>query len=361
MTARPKAVDRRPPTLPTRIADRFYLFRGREWLWVALGLLAALAWPVIVTDYWLHITNLALIAVVGAIGLNLLTGNARLVSLGQAAFLAVGGFTAGALANHYDAPFWMGLAFATVAGGLVGLIVGIPSLRLKALYVAVTTLALHFGVTSAFAVYLARFVRSEAILVDPPDLGFVELLEMKPWYYFLLIIALLAIVAALNLQRSFIGRRWVAVADHEVASRALGVSVHGAKLSAFVVTSMIVSFAGALGAYYEGVVTAGFYDLQLAIAYLAMIIVGGVGSVLGSVLGAFLITVLPYFLDMAMNWAGLDVSAGSVSGLHAVLYGALIVGFMLFEPLGLAEVWRRARNFFMLWPFQYRPLEQRHR
>lgn len=361
MTARPNAVDRRPPTLPTHLSDRFYLFRGREWLWVGLGLIAAVSWPLVATEHWLHITNLALIAVVGAVGLNLLTGNARLVSLGQAAFLAIGGFSAGALAHHHGAPFWMGLVLATVAGGLMGLVVGIPSLRLKALYVAITTLALHFAVTSAFTIYLARFVRSEAILIDPPNLGFVELFEMQPWYYFLLTIALLIIVAALNLQRSFIGRRWVAVADHEVASQALGVSVHGAKLSAFVVTSMIVSFAGALGAYYEGVVTAGFFDLQLAIAYLAMIIVGGVGSVLGSVLGAFVITLLPHGLDAAMNWAGIDVSAGSISGLHAVLYGALIVGFVLFEPLGLAEVWRRARNFFALWPFQYRPLEQRHR
>ena len=228
------------------------------------------------------------------------------------------------------------------------IIVAIPSLRLKALYVAITTLALHFGVTAAFAVYLARVIRSEGILIDPPHFGFFELYDAAPWYYFLLAIAAVVVIGALNLQRSHLGRRWVAVADHEVASSALGISIYRAKLSVFVITSMLVSFAGCLGAYYEGVVTEGFYDLHLAIAYLAMIIVGGLGSVLGSILGAFLITLLPYGLDFLLKTGGIEISAGSISGMHSVLYGLLIVGFMLFEPLGLAEIWRRVRDYFML-------------
>ena len=349
---------RRPPTLPTRVTHRIELFRGREWAWLGASAAAALAWPMLVTQHWLHITNLSLIAVMGAVGLNLLTGNARLVSLGQAAFLAIGGFSAGAMSHHFGTPFWLNLIVATLMGGLFGLIVAIPSLRLKALYVAITTLALHFGVTAAFAVYLARVIRSEGILIDPPQFGFFELYDAAPWYYFLLLIATLVVIGALNLQRSHLGRRWVAVADHEVASSALGISIHRAKLSVFVITSMLVSFAGCLGAYYEGVVTEGFYDLHLAIAYLAMIIVGGLGSVLGSILGAFLITLMPYGLDFLLKFGGVKISAGSISGLHSVLYGLLIVGFMLFEPLGLAEIWRRVRDYFMLWPFKYRPLDQ---
>ncbi|HUS53913.1 MAG TPA: branched-chain amino acid ABC transporter permease [Thermohalobaculum sp.] len=359
MTRPGKASVGRPPTLPIRTAHTFYLFRGREWLWLGFGLVVAVFWPVIVNQHWLHVTNLSLVAVMGAVGLNLLTGNARLVSLGQAGFLAIGGFSAGAMFHHFGAPFWVGLFVAVALGGIAGFVVAIPSLRLKALYVAITTLALHLGVTSAFAVYLARVIRSEGVIVDPPNLGFFVLEDMAAWYYFLLIIAALIVIGALNLRRSFLGRRWVAVGDHELASEALGISVHRAKLSAFIVTSMIVSFAGCLGAYYEGVITAGYYDLHLAIAYLAMIIVGGLGSVLGSILGAFVITFLPYLLDLLIGVIGVKIAAGSLSGLHSVLYGLLIVGFMLFEPLGLAEVWRRLRDYFILWPFRYRPLEQR--
>ncbi len=162
---------------------------------------------------------------------------------------------------------------------------------------------------------------------------------------------------ALNIQRSHLGRRWIAVADHEVAARAAGINISIAKLLAFAICSAIVSLAGALGAYYEGVLTAETYDIQLAIAYLAMIIVGGVGSVLGSVLGAVLLSFLPYFLDFAMKAGGIAVSGGSLNGIHSIAYGALILLFLLFEPLGLAATWYRIRNAGMLWPLKYTPLE----
>ena len=131
----------------------------------------------------------------------------------------------------------------------------------------------------------------------------------------------LVILTALNIQRSYLGRRWVAVADHEIAARSAGINVAGAKLRAFAISSAIVSLAGALGAYYEGVLTAETYDIQLAIAYLAMIIVGGVGSVLGSVLGAVLLTFLPYLLDVAMKAGGIALSGGSLNGIHSIAYG----------------------------------------
>jgi branched-chain amino acid transport system permease protein len=317
----------------------------------------ALLWPFIVNAFWLHLSNLALIAVIATVGLNLLSGNARMVSLGQAAFLAVGGFTAGILGAQHEFPLWLCLIAAMVAGALVGLLIGIPSLRLKAIYVAITTLALHFAVTTLASIYQVEAVRAQGIILPMPDFGFVKLSESRPWFFFLLMITAIVILAALNIQRSYVGRRWIAVADHEVAARAAGINVPAAKLLAFAICSAIVSLAGALGVYYEGVLTAETYDIQLAIAYLAMIIVGGVGSVLGSVLGAVLLTFLPYFLDVAMKVGGIAVSGGSLNGIHSIAYGALILLFLLFEPLGLAAVWYRIRNAGMLWPLKYTPLE----
>jgi branched-chain amino acid transport system permease protein len=347
---------KRPPTLEISHFERQRLLRGWEWGWLAAGIGALLLWPLLVNSFWLHLSNLSLIAVVGAVGLNLLSGNARLVSLGQAALLAVGGFTAGIVGEQLNLPFVVALLAALVTGGLTGLIVGIPSLRLKAIYVAITTLALHYGVTTLVSIYQAESAKSAGIIMPIPRV-IVELSQPKHWFYLLAPIAGLVIVAALNLQRSFVGRRWVAVADHEVAARSAGISIVGAKLSVFVASCSIVSLAGALGAFYEGVLTAESYDLQLAIVYLAMIIVGGVGSVLGSVLGALLLTFLPYVLDVFLKLSGVVLSGGSINGLHSITYGALILGFLLFEPLGLAAIWYRIRNAAMLWPLKYTPLE----
>lgn len=347
----------RPPTMDVTHRDQIRLLRGHEYSFLAAGVAFLLAWPYLANAFWLHLTNLALIAVVGAVGLNLLSGNARLVSLGQAAFLAVGGFTAGIVGEQMGLPFLVTLPAAMITGAITGIVVAIPSLRLKAIYVAITTLALHFGVTTAVSIYQAEAVRSQGIIMPIPKLLAVELGTPRPWFYFLLAIAALVIVAALNIQRSYLGRRWVAVADHEVAARSAGISVAGAKIWAFAISSAMVSLAGALGAYYEGVLTAETYDIQLAITYLAMIIVGGVGSVLGSVLGAVLLTFLPYLLDFGMKTFGIALSGGSINGIHSIAYGTLILVFLLFEPLGLAAIWHRIRNTAMLWPMRYTPLE----
>lgn len=346
----------RPPTLEVNHRERQRLLRGHEWSWLAGGMLLFLAWPFLVNNFWLHISNLSLIAIVGAVGLNLLSGNARLVSLGQAALLAVGGFTAGILGDQLRMPFWVSLLASLVTGAATGLLVGLPSLRLKAIYVAITTLALHYFVTILVSIYQVETVRAAGIVMPVPRL-IVELSQPRPWYYVLLAVTATVVLAALNLQRSFIGRRWIAVADHEVAARSAGINVAWAKLSVFVISSAFVSLAGALSAYYEGVLTAETYDLQLAILYLAMIIVGGVGTVLGSILGALLLTFLPYLLDVAMKAFGIVLSGGSVNGLHSMIYGGLILAFLLFEPLGLAAMWHRVRNTAILWPLKYTPLE----
>jgi branched-chain amino acid transport system permease protein len=351
------SASRRPPTLEINHRERQRLLRGQEWIWLSAGIILLLAWPFLVNAFWLHLSNLALIATVATIGLNLLSGNARLVSLGQAALLAVGGFTAGIVGEQLNLPFFLSLMAALATGAITGLLVGLPSLRLKAIYVAITTLALHYGVTTLVSIYQAEAVKAQGIIMPIPKVVFVELSQPRSWFYLLLLIAAAVVLSVLNLQRSYIGRRWIAVADHEVAARSAGIGVAGAKLSAFVISSAIVSLAGALGAYYEGVLTAETYDLQLAIVYLAMIIVGGVGSVLGSIFGAVFLTFLPYLLDSVMKTLGIVLSGGSINGLHSIIYGTLILLFLIFEPMGLAAIWQRIRNMAMLWPLKYTPLE----
>jgi branched-chain amino acid transport system permease protein len=348
-----------PSSLPISMDRTFALRRGRaQWLTLALGSLALLALPYALSVFWIHLANGCLIAVMGAVALNILTGNARLVSLGQAAFLGIGAFAAGLLQRAYNVPFPVALAAAAAAGGFVGLIIALLSLRLRVLYVAVTTLVLHFAVTTIFSFVQAVFLDSSGIILPPPSLGLTELQTPIQWYYVLLVVATLIVLGALNLLRSFIGRRWIAVGEHDVAAEALGISVKRAKLSVFALTSAVVAFTGALSAYYVGTVSFESYHFGLAIAYLAMIIVGGIGSVLGSVLGAVFITLLPYVLDQVFVLLDLRIRANVLAGIHQIAFGSLIVAFLLFEPRGLAEIWRRIRSAAADWPFRYRSVDR---
>ena len=344
-----------PSSLPTSVGRTFALRRGRaQWAVLTLWAVFLLALPNFLPVFWIHLANFCLIAVMGAVALNILTGNARLVSLGQAAFLGIGAFTAGLLDRAYGIPFLVGLVAAGITGALVGLVVALLSLRLRVLYVAVTTLVLHFAVVTLFSFVQAVFLDSSGIILPIPKVGPFELSRQIDWYYFLLLAAAIVVVAALNIQRSYIGRRWSAVGEHDLAAEALGISVARSKITVFMTTSCVVSVAGALSAYYVGTVSFESYNFGLAIIYLAMIIVGGVGSVMGSVLGAVVVTLLPYLLDHIFIALNLRIQPNILAGIHQIVFGSLIVGFLLFEPRGLAEIWHRVHVAAADWPFGYR-------
>jgi branched-chain amino acid transport system permease protein len=352
-------MQRIPSSLPTSPGRTIALRRGRaQWATVFVAAIALALLPKLLPVFWIHLVNVSLIAIIAAIALNILTGNARLVSLGQAAFLGIGAFTAGILYRFFELPFVLTLLAAAVSGALTGFVVALLSLRLKMLYVAVTTLVLHFTVTTVFSFVQAVFLDSSGIIMPLPDLGFVTIRTPQHWYYLLIVIVTLTVLGALNILRSYIGRRWVAVGEHDVAAEALGVPVTAAKLSVFASTSAVVSFAGALYAYYVGTFSFETYNFGLAIAYLAIIIVGGVGSVLGSILGAVFITVLPHLLDQLFALVDFRLAANVLAGIHQIVFGLLIVGFLLFEPRGLAELWRRFRSAAADWPFRYRAVSR---
>lgn len=353
---------RRPASLVTDYRAEWRLIPTPfAWFWTLVGLGIAVSVPFVLGRFHLHLVNLSLIAVVGAVALNLLTGNAGLVSLGQSAFLAAGAFTAGVMADLWEVPFLLILLASALVGALLGLLVGIPSLRLKALYIAVTTFALHFAVLLGITELQRRVSQYAGISMPEPAFMGAELQATTDWYGFLLLVALLSVIVAANLRRSRVGRVWTAIHDHEIAAEALGVGLTRAKLSVFVFSSSMVAFAGALAGYYSGVVSSETYDLQLAIAYLAMIIIGGMGRVLGSVLGAFFVIWLPYVVEAALRMLGIGVGPGRISGLQTTVFACIVVLFLLLEPGGLAEIWRRLRDLVTLWPFRALPLQERER
>jgi branched-chain amino acid transport system permease protein len=325
-----------------------------------LGLLVALALPGVLSPFWLHLCNQVALAIVGAVALNLLTGACGQVSLGHAAFLAVGAFTAAIMVQHLGAPFLFVLAGAAAVGATLGLLVGLPSLRFRGLYIAISTLAMHYAILYGLRTYQANLGGSATagMHVASPSLGPVALSNDRAWYYFLLVVVLATIAAAVNLLRTQPGRAWKALRDRDIAAEALGIHVAYYKLLAFMITSAMTTLAGALLAYFSNVVTSDEFGLELAISYLAMIIVGGLGSVLGAALGATFITLLPHAIDKVFAVLPRPAFIGTqIFSLQFAVLGLVILLFLLVEPKGLVELWRRTRVYFDLWPFRYKPLE----
>jgi branched-chain amino acid transport system permease protein len=318
---------------------------------------ALAAFPVIATAFYLDLACQVFLAAIGALSLMLLTGYAGQISLGHAGLLAAGAFTAGILFREFNAPFWLTLPAAAAVGALLGVVFGLPSLRLRGLYLAVSTLALHFVVVYLGGEYESKRGFSTGIMIDPPAIGGHAIVDGRAWYALLLAAAAATLLICINLLRSKTGRAWRAIRAHETIAGALGINVAGYKLLAFVISSAMAAVAGALFAYYRHFVSVEAFSLFLSIQYVAMIIIGGMGSLLGALLGAVFVTLFPYFIEAALH--KLPNARSYADVLFAVDYaafGAVMILFLLFEPLGLVGIWHRVQIYFLLWPFRHRPV-----
>jgi branched-chain amino acid transport system permease protein len=330
-----------------------------RWTVAAIILLFAVIVPLSLHEYYLSIINLSLIAIVGALGLNILVGYTGQISVGHAAFMSVGAYTAANLAVKLGLPFWITLPAGGLMAALVGAIVGIPSLRIKGLYLAIATLAGQLIIEWIINHTPAISGGAQAsIQVPRPSLFGYDLRTQGQLYFFLLFFAALAIIATLNLVRSRIGRAFVAIRDQDIAAEIIGINIYRYKLLSFAISSFYAGVCGVLYTYYLGIANYEQFQIVVSIDYLAMIIIGGLGSVLGSILGAVFVTMLPIVLRLAMEpLAGLFFSPGEMSSVIAstrlVLFGGLIIFFLVVEPEGLNRLWRNIRNYFRVWPFSY--------
>jgi branched-chain amino acid transport system permease protein len=337
-------------------ADEFRLVETRFARAMAAAFAVILiAFPFLVSAYYVDLVTQVFLACIGALALMLLTGIAGQISLGHAGLMAAGAFTVGILYKEFAAPFWVTLPAAAITGALLGVIFGLPSLRLRGLYLAVSTLALHFLVVYLGGEYETRRGFSTGILVDPPVVFGFELYAPRVWYFVLAAAAGLTLLGCINLMRSRSGRAWRAIHSNETVAEALGIGIARYKLLVFVISSAITAVAGALFAYYRGFVSIEAFSLYLTIQYVAMIIIGGMGSLLGALLGALFVTLFPYLIEgLVSSLPGADRLAGSVFAVNYAAFGIVMVLFLVFEPQGLVGIWRRVRSYFQLWPFRHR-------
>lgn len=321
--------------------------------WLLALAICLIVLPFGVNGYLISLACMLGINVIAATGLNIMTGYTGLISLGQAAFMGVGCYCAAWLAQR-GVPFVFTIPAAGLLAGAIGIVVGIPSLRIKGLYLAVASLATQF-----LLVYVFREWESVTGGVRGVDVPFAQLFGYElssdlRMYYLILPITALLLVAARNLFRTRVGRAFIAIRDKDISAEVLGINLLNYKLIAFAIGSFYAGVAGALLGYFYRAMTPDYFTLQLSIFFLACIIVGGMGSILGTVLGAIFMTLVPELLrhgvTLAAYWSPRATEV--LSPLKEVVFGLLIIGFLVFEPHGLTEVWRRIRRTFHLWPFR---------
>jgi branched-chain amino acid transport system permease protein len=323
--------------------------------WLGLFLVFLLIFPFVANAYLLYVANMIGFAVIAAIGLNILTGFTGQISLGHAAFAGVGGYTSAILVTKLGFSFWIALPCAGIMAAISGLIIGIPSLRVKGLYLCIATLAAQFIFEFIFVHWESLTQGVRGLNVPPPSIGSFLINTEKRFYFLTLFMVVLAVVYARNLVRSRVGRAFVAIRDRDLAAEIIGINLFRYKLTAFAISSFYAGIAGALWVGFIRIVTPEHFPFHLSVQYLAMVIVGGMGSVLGSIFGAVFMTLIPELLNV-LSSSLTSVFAGAAHffiPFKEVVFGGLIVFFLIFEPRGLAEIWRRIKAFFLLWPFSY--------
>lgn len=327
-------------------------FWPRVWMVALLALLAAL--PFMVESYWVYTFNLAAIAVIGSLGLNLLTGNAGQISLAHASFLALGAYTTAYLAKLGVSFIWV-IPISGAIASMAGCLIALPSLRLKGLYLALATLA--------FYVIVDFFLRKAGALtggaagthVPQPMWGSWTISTDRGFYFLILAVAAFCTMFVANLQRTWVGRAMMAVRDSDIAAEMAGISVFRTKLLAFAVSSFLGGVAGSLLGYYLQFINPDNFSLSVSVAYIATIIVGGLGSVLGSILGAVFMTLLPELVRVGVQatarvYPALDVQTKGAF-VEGAVYGLVIILFLMFKPEGLVRFWRDLTTYFRTWPF----------
>ena len=307
---------------------------------LAAALLVAI--PLFGNSYHLHVACLFGIIVISAVGLNLLTGYAGLISLGHAAFMGVGAYAVAWFSARLGLPFFLCLPLAGLAAAAAGLATGLPSLRIKGLYLAIATLAAQFILGFVFNEWEPVTGGRGGTSVAPARIAGLKLATEREMYYPIAALAVAALLFARNLFRTRVGRALIALRDRDSAAEVLGVDPRRYQLLAFGVSSFFAGVAGGCMAYFYKVVTPGQFNFQLSLFYLAAIVVGGMGTVQGVLLGAMFMTVTPTVLAAVASVFG-PLAAGLLAPVREVLFGLLIVLFLIFEPGGLAGIINRIK------------------
>ena len=333
------------------------IFRTKtHWFLLLMMLVVLFAMPMFLANYWLSVANLIMITIIAATGLNILTGYCGQLSIGHAGFMAVGAYTSAILTRTFDLPFPVSFLCAGIMAGLVGMLFGISSLRVKGFYLAISSLAAQFIIIWVISHWDSVTGGTNGLPVSPAKIAGLALRSQSDKFYLILLVTIMAIFVAKNLSRTKPGRAFVAIRDNDLAAEVMGISPFRYKLLAFFIGCFFAGIAGSLFAHWTGYINPESFPFTNSILYVGMIIIGGLGTTIGPIFGVIfiqLLDVLVTHISPALQAAFPNLSSGFVVGIAPMLFGLAIILFLIFEPRGLAHRWQLFKASYRLWPFSY--------
>ena len=337
-------------------AQDMAIFRTKTHWALLLALLVILfTAPLYCGNYWLSVANLIGITIIAATGLNILTGYCGQLSIGHAGFIAVGAYTSAVLTNRLELPFLVGLICAGLTAGLIGMIFGIPSLRVKGFYLAISTIAAQFIIIWVISHWSSVTGGFTGISVPPASIGGITFITQASQFYLILVITVLVVFLAKNLARTRAGRAFVAIRDNDLAAEVMGINLFRYKLIAFFIGCFLAGIAGSLLAHWVGFMSVEHFSITDSILYIGMIIIGGLGTTTGPIFGVIFIRLLQQgitFIAPVLE-STFDLPAGFTTGIGPMVFGLAIILFLILEPRGLAHRWQLFKASYRLWPFSY--------
>ena len=326
--------------------------------WYGLLMLVMLAAPWLFTEYYLAQLTFVLIYAIVGLGLMLLAGFTGQFSIGHAAFLGVGAY-AQAVFTGQGVPFPIALALAGLLSGAVGIVVGLPALRVKGIYLGIATLSFGFIVEEVFARWESVTGGNAGIHVKAPDMFGWKLDTGNEFYYLCLLLTVIATFGILNLLRSPTGRAFVAIRDSEISAQSMGIHLARYKTLSFALSAVLAGIGGALYAHKLQFISPDQFNILQSIDLLLMVVIGGLGSVHGAFLGAIFLIAMPQLISLTKDY--LPDVIGQAPGLQGLVYGVVLIGFVLFEPLGLYGRWLKVRTYFQTFPFYRKGMFKRQK
>jgi len=331
------------------------IFRTRrQWIWFGVLLAFLFAAPLYWGNYWLGVANLTGITIIAALGLNILTGYCGQLSIGHAGFIAVGAYTSAIMTNRFEMPFLLGLVSAGFISGLIGMVFGIPSLRVKGFYLAISTIAAQFIIIWVINHWTSLTGGFTGMSVPPASIGSINFIGQSSQFYLIIVFVIIAVFLSNNLSRTRPGRAFIAIRDNDLAAQVMGINPFKYKLIAFFIGCFLAGIAGSLLAHWTGFLNAENFTIMDSILYIGIIIIGGLGTTIGPILGSIFIRLLQQAITIIsplLESTYPTLPAGFTAGIGPMIFGLVIILFLILEPRGLAHRWSMVKTSFQMWPF----------
>jgi len=335
-------------------AQDMAIFRTKtHWVMLIAFLIFLFTCPLYASDRILTIMTTIGITIISVLGLGILTGYCNQISIGHAGFMAVGAYASGILTATLGWSFWAALPCAALMAGLVGILFGLPSLKLKGFYLIMATIAAHFIIIWFILQFQNLTGGGNGLAVPRPEIGGFVLKSKASYFYLVMIIACLATFFAKNLVRTRAGRAFIAIKDNELAAEVMGVNLWAYKLLAFFIGCVFAGVSGSLLVHYVAFATVDQFPFMNSVWYLGMLIVGGIGSTVGVIFGAVSLKLLDELVTIVGPILSAAVAPQAAASLSLIMRGLVIIIFLIFEPRGLAHRWQMVKAYYRLWPFSH--------